>query len=155
MAHGLTWLTGSLASRRKNRHLTGIICGIVLAISLITIVPYIPSLSRVLDNTLTQEEIPFLESLRSEDIIVWSDEESGYLYHRFGILGLRHTRMSGELSQSIMCNLNRDGYKQYLEGPVAQWKLPGNHKLYHLGAPISNGVVEVREIISEGGLCPR
>lgn len=154
LAHGLTWLTDSLAYRKKDGPRSGVICGIVLAVSVITIVPYIPSLSHVVDNTITQEEIPFLESLRSEDIVVWSDEESGYLYYRFGILGLWHTRMSSELSQSIMCILNRNGYKQYLEGPIGQRKLPGNNKLYALGEPIDNSAIEVREIISKGGLCP-
>ena len=154
LAHGLTWLTDSIAYRKNNGPLSGVICGIVLVVSIITIVPNIPSLSRVVDNTITQEETPLLESLGSEDIVVWSDEESGYLYYRFGILGLRHTRMSSELSQSIMCNLNRDGYKQYLEGPIGQRKLPGNHKLYDLGKPISNGAIELREIISKGSLCP-
>ena len=62
--------------------------------------------------------------------------------------------MSGELSQSIMCVLNRDGYKQYLEGPIDQRKLPGDHTLYYLGKPISNGGTEVREIIPKDNLCP-
>lgn len=154
LAHGLTWLVDSLTYRKRNGPLSGVICGLVLVVSVITIGPYIPSLSRVVNNTITQEEIPLLESLRSEDIVVWSDEESGYLYYRFGILGLRHSRMSSELSQSIMCRLNRDGYKQYLEGQIGQRHLPGDHKLYNLGKPIINGAIEVREIISKDSLCP-
>ena len=153
LAHGLTWLTDSFAYRKNNGPLSGVICGLILAVSVITIVPYIPSLSRVVDNTITQEEISLLESLRSENIVVWSDEESGYLYYKYGIPGLRHTRMSSELSQSIMCSLYRNGYRQYLEGPIGQRKLPGDHKLYDLGKPISNGATEVREVISNDGIC--
>ena len=155
LAHGLTWLVDSLAYRKKNGSLSFIMCAIVLVVSVITTGLYIPSLSRVLDNTMAQETIPLPESLKSEDIVVWSDEESGYLYYRFGIPGLRHTRMSSELSQAIICNLHRNGYRQYLEGPIGQWKLPGDHMLYDLGKPISNQPTEIREIIPKVSLCRR
>ncbi len=154
LAHSLTWLIDSLVCKKKRGPAANIICGLVFAVSIITIGPYITSISRAIDNQVTREERPLLESLRSDDIVVWSDEESGYLYYRFGILGLRHTRMSSALSQSIMCSLNRNGYKQYLEGSIGQRKLPGDHNLYDLGKPISKGATEVREIIPKVDLCP-
>ena len=131
------------------------IFGLVLGMVVITIGPYIPSLSRTADKAITQEDSRLPKELLSNDLVVWSDEESGYLYYRFGLIGLRHTRMSSKLSQSIMCKLNRDGYKQYLEGSINQGKLPGNPNLYTLGKPINSGATEVRVIIPKSNLCPK
>ena len=154
LAHGLTWLISSLDGRKKKRSVVCVASGIVFAVGIVTVSPYLPSISVIRDTPSEEEHSLLMKSLGSENTVVWSDEESGYLYYNYGILGLRHTRMSSQLSTSIMCNLVNRGYKQYLEGSIDQRRFPGDYKLYSFGKPISVGTAVVREIMPTDKLCP-
>ena len=98
--------------------------GLAILASTIAIVPYLGQISSDLKSSLSKdvarEDLAkklSLKDVRSlNSLIVWSTEELGFLYHRYGIYGLRHRRMDNSLAIALMNEFNNRGYVQYLEG---------------------------------------
>lgn len=98
--------------------------GLAAATSAIAAIPYSSQMSSDLRISLSKEEnreilakkLHLKDVMSLDYIIVWSTEELGFLYHRYGIYGLRHKRMADGLAIALMDEFNNRGYIQYLEG---------------------------------------
>ena len=105
---------------------------------IIAISPYLGHISSDLKLPLSKDIVREdlakklgLEGAKSLDnLIIWSTEELGFLYHRYGIYGLRHKRMDNKLAIALMNEFNSRGYVQYLEG---DWiNTYGNDQFRHI-----------------------
>ena len=99
-------------------------CVLATIASGIAAIPYLGHMSSDLKLSLSKDRIraELTKKLRLRDatslerLIIWSNEELGFLYHRYGLYGLRHKRMDDELAILLMNEYNDRGYVQYLEG---------------------------------------
>ena len=98
--------------------------GLATIASTIAIVPYLGHISSDLKLSLSKDmarevlakKLGLEDAQSLNSLIIWSNEELGFLYHRYGVYGLRNIRMDNSLAIALMNEFNNRGFVQYLEG---------------------------------------